>query len=82
MTLSFSRTGALAAMALIFGLVGCTVGPNYHQPSAPTTPEFKSVAGWQPAQPADQQIRGHWWEAYGDSELNSLEEKVSVSTSR
>ena len=79
MTLSFSRTGALAAMALIFGLVGCTVGPNYHQPSAPTTPEFKSVAGWQPAQPADQQIRGHWWEAYGDSELNSLEEKVSVS---
>ena len=79
MTRSFSRTGALAAMALIFCVTGCTVGPNYHQPSAPTTPEFKSVAGWQPAQPADQQIRGHWWELYGDSELNSLEEKVSVS---
>ena len=62
MTLSFSRTGALAALALIFCLTGCTVGPNYHRPSAPTTPEFKSVAGWQPAQPADQQIRGHWWE--------------------
>ena len=37
------------------------------------------MAGWQPAQPADQQIRGHWWEVYGDPELNSLEDKVSVS---
>lgn len=68
-----------AAMALLVCMNGCTVGPNYRRPSAPTTPEFKSVAGWQPAQPADQQIRGHWWQAYGDSELNSLEEKVSVS---
>jgi NodT family efflux transporter outer membrane factor (OMF) lipoprotein len=79
MTLSFSRTRPWAALALMFCVTGCTVGPNYHQPSAPTTPEFKSVAGWQPAQPADQQIRGHWWEVYGDSELDSLEEKVSVS---
>ncbi|HTU51957.1 MAG TPA: efflux transporter outer membrane subunit [Acidobacteriaceae bacterium] len=79
MTCSFSRTSKWAAMALIFCATGCTVGPNYHRPSAPTTPEFKSVAGWQPAQPADQQIRGHWWEVYGDPELNSLEDKVSVS---
>ena len=79
MTLSFSRTGTWAALTLIFCVTGCEVGPNYHQPSAPTTPEFKSVAGWQPAQPADQQIRGHWWEVYGDSELNSLEDKVAVS---
>jgi outer membrane protein TolC len=79
MTLGFSRSSTYAALALIFCVTGCMVGPNYHQPSAPTTPEFKSVAGWQPAQPADQQIRGHWWEAYGDSELNSLQDKVSVS---
>ncbi len=79
MTLRLSRTSPWAALALMLCVTGCTVGPNYHQPSAPTTPEFKSVAGWQPAQPADQQIRGHWWEVYGDSELDSLEEKVSVS---
>lgn len=86
---SFSRTSKLAAptlaaskvaaMALLFCVTGCMVGPNYHRPSAPTTPEFKSVAGWQLAQPADQQIRGRWWEVYGDSELNSLEPKVIVS---
>ncbi|HZC43079.1 MAG TPA: efflux transporter outer membrane subunit [Acidobacteriaceae bacterium] len=75
----FSKTGTWTGLALIFGVTGCMVGPNYHQPSAPTTPEFKSVAGWQPAQPADQQIRGHWWEVYGDSELDALEDKVSVS---
>jgi NodT family efflux transporter outer membrane factor (OMF) lipoprotein len=76
---SFSSSSIWAAMALFLCMTGCTVGPNYHRPSAPTTPEFKPVAGWQPAQPADQQIRGHWWEAYGDSELNSLEGTVSVS---
>ncbi|HET9100377.1 MAG TPA: efflux transporter outer membrane subunit [Acidobacteriaceae bacterium] len=82
MTRSFSKTstaGTFLTMGLIFCVTGCMVGPNYRRPSAPTTPEFKSVAGWQPAQPADQQIRGHWWEVYADSELNSLEEKVSVS---
>ncbi|MES2221660.1 MAG: efflux transporter outer membrane subunit [Acidobacteriota bacterium] len=79
MTLSFSKAAPRAALALIFCVTGCAVGPNYHQPSAPTTPEFKSVAGWQPAQPADQQIRGSWWEVYGDAELNSLEEKVKIS---
>jgi NodT family efflux transporter outer membrane factor (OMF) lipoprotein len=76
---SYAKTGIFAALALLFCVTGCTVGPNYHRPSAPTTPEFKSVAGWQPAQPSDQQLRGHWWEVYGDPELNALEEKVSVS---
>jgi NodT family efflux transporter outer membrane factor (OMF) lipoprotein len=76
---SFSKTGMWAALALISCVTGCMVGPNYHQPTAPTTPDFKSVTGWQPAQPADQEIRGHWWEVYGDSELDVLQEKVSVS---
>ncbi len=76
---SYAKTSIAAALALVFSVTGCTVGPNYHRPSAPTTPQFKTVAGWQPAQPADQQLRGHWWEVYGDPELNSLEDKVSVS---
>lgn len=60
-------------------LTGCMVGPNYKRPATPSAPEFKEAAGWQPAQPADQQIRGKWWEAYDDSELNAYEEKVEVS---
>ncbi len=79
MNRSYVNTGIGAALALVFCVTGCTVGPNYHRPSAPTTPEFKAVAGWQPAQPSDQQLRGHWWEVYEDPELNTLEDKVSVS---
>lgn len=58
------------------------MGPNYHRPAAPVTPQFKEVAGWQPAQPLDQagqQVRGNWWQNFNDPELNALEEKVDVS---
>lgn len=67
---------------LILLATGCTVGPNYHRPSAPTTPEFKEAAGWQAATPLDQggaQVRGLWWKGYGDPELDALEEKVGAA---
>lgn len=67
----------LLAMAT---LTGCMVGPNYHRPSAPATPEFKEAAGWQPAHPADQAppaIRAQWWSMFGDPELNTLEAQVA-----
>lgn len=70
-------------------LSGCRVGPNYQRPTVPTPPAFEGVApapppnppngGWKEAAPADSAIRGNWWEMYGDSQLNQLEEKVAVS---
>lgn len=78
-------TAALACLAII----GCTVGPNYHPPSAPTAPAYKEAAatappdppngGWKRAQPGDDQLRGKWWEIYADNELNKLEETIIVS---
>jgi NodT family efflux transporter outer membrane factor (OMF) lipoprotein len=68
-----------AALALLIAITGCTVGPNYHRPTAPTTPQFKEAAGWQPAQPLDQTTKGEWWQTYNDPQLSTLEEKVSVS---
>ncbi|HEX3940948.1 MAG TPA: efflux transporter outer membrane subunit [Acidobacteriaceae bacterium] len=75
-----------AAVAL---LSGCRVGPNYQRPAVPTPPAFEGAAptpppnppngGWKEAAPADSAIRGNWWEMYGDSQLNQLEEKVAVS---
>jgi NodT family efflux transporter outer membrane factor (OMF) lipoprotein len=73
-------------------LTGCLVGPNYHRPSVPAPPAYKegssNVAtvpppqipngGWKPAQPSDGLLKGKWWEVYQDSELNSLEEKLTV----
>ena len=75
----WTNAASLAILTLALCVAGCTVGPNYHRPSAPTTPAFKEAAGWQPAQPTDQQLRGKWWEVYSDPELDTLEEKVSVS---
>lgn len=72
-------------LALVFS--GCTVGPKYTKPGAPTTPNYKEQVPasydpsnqWKPAQPGDRTIRGKWWEAFGVPELNALEEQVLIS---
>ena len=60
-------------------LSGCSVGPDYKRPDAPVPSSFKELKGWREALPRDQEIRTKWWEAFGDSILNSLEEQVNVS---
>src|SRR5580704_13933276 len=77
----------LAAAALL--LSGCTVGPNYHRPTAATAPAFKESAmvpppnppggGWKQVTPNDSAIRPNWWEIYQDPQLDKLEEQVAVS---
>ncbi len=59
----------------------CMVGPNYHTPSAPAASAFKEPPppGWKEAKPNDAVNRGKWWEIYNDSQLNGLEEQVSIS---
>ncbi len=68
-----------AALVLVGSLAGCMVGPTYQRPAAPAAPEFKTAVGWQPAQPADQQIRGDWWKTYNDSDLDAYEAQVDIS---
>jgi NodT family efflux transporter outer membrane factor (OMF) lipoprotein len=70
-------------------LQGCDVGPKYKRPapSAPVPASFKEVTpddlqkmdGWKVAQPQDSALHGKWWEIFGDTQLNALEEQVSVS---
>jgi NodT family efflux transporter outer membrane factor (OMF) lipoprotein len=60
------------------------VGPNYRRPSAPIAPAYKEAAasasqehdGWKMIQPSDAQIKGNWWELFGDPQLDALEAKV------
>jgi NodT family efflux transporter outer membrane factor (OMF) lipoprotein len=85
----YTPTGTIGLLLvlLVFALAGCTVGPKYVRPSAPTPTAYKeqppaSYQGaeqWQPANPADQVSRGNWWEIFGDSQLNQLEEQVATS---
>lgn len=78
----------------LLALTGCMVGPNYKRPSAPAPPAYKAPAPnasvtpppnpphgtWKPATPGTpQQVQPEWWKLYNDTELNTLEAKVSVS---
>jgi NodT family efflux transporter outer membrane factor (OMF) lipoprotein len=67
-------------LTLLFA-AGCAVGPKYKVPASPTTPNFKEPPpnNWKEAQPQDSEIRGDWWEAFGDVDLNGLEDQVNVS---
>ncbi|MFP5227106.1 MAG: efflux transporter outer membrane subunit [Acidobacteriota bacterium] len=82
------RAWAPASLMGVLCLAGCTVGPNYHRPDAPTAPAWKENAvpppnppngTWKPAEPSDGVLRGAWWEMYGDPQLSALEAKVAVS---
>ena len=80
------RAASVCACVLMVCLAGCTVGPNYHTPSAPTAPGWKEApppnppnGSWTQATPSDGALRGAWWEMYGDPQLNALEKRVAVS---
>jgi len=76
-------TPSVLGGALFSGLMllcGCAVGPRYSRPSAPVPSAYKETPpNWKAAQPADQTLRGKWWEIYQDPQLNALEEKINVS---
>jgi NodT family efflux transporter outer membrane factor (OMF) lipoprotein len=68
-------------------LASCTVGPKYTKPAVPVTPvykesppeSFRESGNWKQAQPGDTKLPGHWWEIFGDSQLNALEERIDVA---
>jgi NodT family efflux transporter outer membrane factor (OMF) lipoprotein len=80
------RTAA-AILCVALLLEGCVVGPKYNRPSVDTPGTFKEVTpddlkkmdGWKVAQPQDGALHGKWWEIFGDSQLNALEEQVNIS---
>ncbi len=82
------RTPLLCLMVALASMAGCTVGPKYHRPSAPTpaaanykesTINFQDAPGWKVASPQEAMLRGKWWEIYNDPELNALEEQVNIN---
>ena len=73
------RTLALLA-ALAGCLSACATGPKYVAPAPPEVTAFKELGPWKPAVPADDRVRGKWWELFGDEQLNALEEQLTVSS--
>jgi len=87
----FGRIAArlmLSALAVCVSVqTGCIVGPKYARPSVPAPPAYKELqledaqgqGNWKTARPNDAAVRGKWWEAYHDPQLNELEEKAESS---
>ena len=70
---------AAAAVAAL-ALAGCSVGPKYVKPTAEVPADYKETpSNFKVAQPSDAITKGKWWEIYGDTQLNSLEEQINVS---
>lgn len=57
---------------LLLLLSGCNLAPKYLGPKNDLPTEFKTEGPWRTAKPSDDQDRGSWWSAFGDSRLAGL----------
>lgn len=76
-----TRYWKFAALASLL-CSGCRLGPQYQRPTTPMPLALKELNGndqWKMATPSDALIKGHWWELFGDPQLNRLEELVNVN---
>ena len=70
---------AALLLVLLASASGCIRRAPYAAPAAETAPAFKENENWKVATPADAALKGQWWTAFGDPELNALEEQIAVS---
>ena len=66
----------------ILGLVltaSCTVGANYSRPPVEAPAKYKEEAEPKSPRSIDDVISAQWWEIFGDSNLNGLEQQVTIS---
>src|SRR5476649_443835 len=73
-----SRSPALVFTASIALLTGCSVGPDYVQPSVPQAAAYKESGPWKKAEPRDDISKGDWYTVFRDSKLNELEAQAQA----
>jgi len=67
----------LVTLLLTF-TAGCTVGPRYSRPAAPTpAPDaWKTQPPWEQAAPKDSIPKGAWWQIFHDPALDAYEQQL------
>lgn len=66
-------------MLVTLMLAGCAVGPDYQRPVVDVGAQYRAVAGWTPARPADDVLPTDWWRLFNDAALDQLMQDVLVS---
>lgn len=62
--------------SLVMAMAGCAMGPDYTRPVLDTPAAFRIPEGWKIAEAGGAPIPAKWWELFGDSKLNELEESL------
>lgn len=60
----------------------CAISTKYSRPPVQPPQAFGELAGsdqWKTATPSDANLKGKWWEIFGDPQLNELEEKIATA---
>ena len=73
------RAARAAALIAIASAAGCAPKAQYAPPPVQPAAAFKESENWKPAQPRDADVRGAWWDVFGDPQLTALEARVDVS---
>jgi outer membrane protein, multidrug efflux system len=72
------RAVLLSTLTFLFCASGCTVGPRYSRPAAPTpAPDaWKTQPPWEQAAPKDSIPKGAWWQIFHDPPLDAYEQQL------
>lgn len=69
-TPKLARAGLLLATVVV---AGCSVGPTYKRPPAPSATKWDLAEPWREGAPKDAVPKGQWWTVFQDDDLNELE---------
>ena len=77
-----SRRYAFIAFSSVLLIAGCTVGPDYVQPTVPqpASNAYQESAPWKKANPRDDVSKGDWYTVFHDPTLNKLEGQAQNSS--
>jgi NodT family efflux transporter outer membrane factor (OMF) lipoprotein len=69
---------SLAALLVGTALTGCTLGPDFHAPTVDTPSQWGAERSDVPSQTTPDAIDTEWWKSFGDPELTSLVQRLTV----